>query len=694
MAINIKEILHPSDSDSIKFEKVNYNFDQILINGGGPQGIPGPQGQQGIVGATGLTGDTGPIGATGATGAAGSSNTPWERIAHNPNNGTSILKPKIDSDTSSPSIWLGDSTFDEGGSIGTVTGYTDNIGRLVIETSTGMYDHFVSYRNLGNDTLNMTFRTFDGASFYGYKKDFASSSTSIGFEIDVDKVKVLASDYIKLNSVTSDIELISGNDIKIEGVSDVLITSTASNVEIEAAGGILIKSTGSEVSILADQTVFVTSATDDVEIEAGNNILIKSTGSEVSILADSSVFVTSTTDAVDISAGTNMSIDADDDVNINAIQYIKFKKGSVEKITIGETFSDGVLSMTNAVLIKADQGNIGNIVMNTADKGLVFQASVATASAPSLEDAHNKGISQEYRRLYDYFYQVDTVVETGTVPVNTNSPFRSPYSSLQIPGGCRISEKIFRVHARQEEVVNADDEFYASTYLNLAFTPSKSKMSYVKTGHLVHCWGNINFYALPVELDEMSGGGINTNGETSASTDPPAQYPPALQRVAVFFAELSKFHYKNASSEWIYFPIPQKIGLNSFANLILGSGSEPTGAHDNLWGAIPPGANYFNIAAVNASYGSEWTKFVNEEDSADISNPRSTDNLIRFLNVEDFGNGISSIAIPSDLSFNFTMPTLNTSYEIVDTTISMYTETDPGYVAPVGAPEGGGGGGG
>ena len=38
MAINIQEILHPSDSDAIKFEKINYNFDQIVAPGGGPTG--------------------------------------------------------------------------------------------------------------------------------------------------------------------------------------------------------------------------------------------------------------------------------------------------------------------------------------------------------------------------------------------------------------------------------------------------------------------------------------------------------------------------------------------------------------------------------------------------------------------------------------------------------------------------------
>ena len=338
MAINIKEILHPSDSDSIKFEKVNYNFDQILINGGGPQGIPGPQGQQGIVGATGLTGDTGPIGATGATGAAGSSNTPWERIAHD-TTGTSILKPKIDSDTSSPSIWLGDSTFDEGGSIGTVTGYTDNIGRLVIETSTGMYDHFVSYRNLGNDTLNMTFRTFDGASFYGYKKDIGSVGQLIGFEIDVDKVKVLAPDYIKLNS--EEIELISGNDIKIEGVSDVLITSTTSNVEIEAENNILIKSTGSEVQILADSSVFVTSTTDAVEIEAGGGNINLNSANNIQFISSVGVY------------------NFNDLANINPVLdgiVIHNAAGDIGSINTASGFSTGVLSLNSTGLLYSSSG--------------------------------------------------------------------------------------------------------------------------------------------------------------------------------------------------------------------------------------------------------------------------------------------------------------------------------------------------
>jgi hypothetical protein len=50
MPINIQEILYPSDSDSIKWEKVNYNFDQIIATGG----KEGPKGDKGSVGPTGI----------------------------------------------------------------------------------------------------------------------------------------------------------------------------------------------------------------------------------------------------------------------------------------------------------------------------------------------------------------------------------------------------------------------------------------------------------------------------------------------------------------------------------------------------------------------------------------------------------------------------------------------------------------
>jgi hypothetical protein len=58
MAIVIREII-ASDSISQAVDKINFNFDQFLINGGGPQGPIGPAGPIGPIGNTGPVGPNG-----------------------------------------------------------------------------------------------------------------------------------------------------------------------------------------------------------------------------------------------------------------------------------------------------------------------------------------------------------------------------------------------------------------------------------------------------------------------------------------------------------------------------------------------------------------------------------------------------------------------------------------------------------
>ena len=65
--INILNVLQ-GDNQSTVVDKINYNFDQILSAGGGPQG------QQGLIGPTGAVG---PQGAQGVQGAQGPSGTKW-----------------------------------------------------------------------------------------------------------------------------------------------------------------------------------------------------------------------------------------------------------------------------------------------------------------------------------------------------------------------------------------------------------------------------------------------------------------------------------------------------------------------------------------------------------------------------------------------------------------------------------------
>lgn len=62
--LNLTQILG-SDNLSTLVDKVNYNFDQIILNGGGPQGLQGIIGPPGLPGVQGDVGDTGPTGSDG-----------------------------------------------------------------------------------------------------------------------------------------------------------------------------------------------------------------------------------------------------------------------------------------------------------------------------------------------------------------------------------------------------------------------------------------------------------------------------------------------------------------------------------------------------------------------------------------------------------------------------------------------------
>lgn len=55
MPILIQELI-ASDSISQAVDKINFNFDQILLNGGGPVGPPGPLGPPGPIGGRGERG--------------------------------------------------------------------------------------------------------------------------------------------------------------------------------------------------------------------------------------------------------------------------------------------------------------------------------------------------------------------------------------------------------------------------------------------------------------------------------------------------------------------------------------------------------------------------------------------------------------------------------------------------------------
>ena len=83
MTINLKQI-RVLDTDNIKLDKINYNFDQLIANGGGPKGYIGSNGNDGAQGFKGALGVQGGRGSQGTKGPdVGGSDSYWVVVPQN-----------------------------------------------------------------------------------------------------------------------------------------------------------------------------------------------------------------------------------------------------------------------------------------------------------------------------------------------------------------------------------------------------------------------------------------------------------------------------------------------------------------------------------------------------------------------------------------------------------------------------------
>ena len=208
MAINIQEILHPSDSDVIKFEKINYNFDQIVANGGGPTGPKGPAGPQGTPGFTGAKGEQGVKGEQGLTGATTS---PWKVIPIDSDAGQPlgdgvndyvILKPKQGTDNLRPIIFLGDETFDDENNLdGNINlRSTLTIGRHAVGVNNASDEYLTFWHGtntLTNEQVAITLASSEETDSvnnwtrFSLDKTYNSSNTSeVELRINLDRIKL------------------------------------------------------------------------------------------------------------------------------------------------------------------------------------------------------------------------------------------------------------------------------------------------------------------------------------------------------------------------------------------------------------------------------------------------------------------------------------------------------------------------
>lgn len=144
MALNLKHIAY-TDADNLKLDKVNYNFDQLVANGGGPQGFQGSTGEQGFQGITGYQGNQGVEGPQGVQGPQGNNGADiWKVNAGNGANLLNTLVPQHD-----------DSERPEAPSV--VFGYKSNQAEYdqveensqVVINRSGQYEHNLELRSVG-----------------------------------------------------------------------------------------------------------------------------------------------------------------------------------------------------------------------------------------------------------------------------------------------------------------------------------------------------------------------------------------------------------------------------------------------------------------------------------------------------------------------------------------------------------------
>lgn len=232
MAINIQEILHPSDSSSIKFEKINYNFDQILAHGGGPQGPRGFKGAQGLPGETGQKGEKGDLGPEGLKGEEGTSDSPWYAInidldadSSTTTDTYTILKPKVNGFGYNPIVWLGDDLFVEDLQNGDVS----TNAKLTIAKS-GIFDNYLKLVHTGTNTSKLVVTSSDDGIYseFAIQNDFGSPDVSV--KLNVDKISLEAStSSINMRGIDINLTSLVNSNIKFNtlgsGIFDVDINT-------------------------------------------------------------------------------------------------------------------------------------------------------------------------------------------------------------------------------------------------------------------------------------------------------------------------------------------------------------------------------------------------------------------------------------------------------------------------------------
>lgn len=205
--VTLKEIVYDEGNPNEIIDLINFNFDQLILNGYGPtgnigtSGLSGVIGVQGSVGATGITGSQGTAGATGPAGLEC-----WSADAATVNN-TNIIKPiQLQSYPNLPNVIIGSDLINNRSQLSVGRNLSSMSSNIRLTTSTDD-----KYFDMSLDNGSMVMQ-FDGTSTSS-KIDIQAGVTTLYDSTDSDTLAVFSNvlvDFKKNTIIDKTVNILAG----------------------------------------------------------------------------------------------------------------------------------------------------------------------------------------------------------------------------------------------------------------------------------------------------------------------------------------------------------------------------------------------------------------------------------------------------------------------------------------------------
>lgn len=579
MPINIKEILYPGDTDFIKWEKVNYNFDQILTNGG-KEGPAGVKGDSGSMGATGLKGEKGEKGDTGLKGEQGVSTNYWDQFTHS-NVSAYVLKPKDGTNTGETAIFIGDDTYTEGSADGDL-----NPNAQLTVGQSSVYSYGQKWLPYGSNLENFTIRgeattNYNGNGVAGTKWVLQPETGAQNTNLTIQSHVIDLGGYESINVTTANgFNILAGGDVTI--TPDLTVGGFTELQDSASITGQL--SVGDIIDVYGENSYF--RGTGGLLIPEGTTAqrpvpltgMIRYNSSKNKFEAYHSSGTWIDLDRLSNPLKTSyISIQGDSDYANSANNEASITLNGTERVNVGGAFSPGSSPndlVTNAIqlnhrIIASESIYINN---TSGNGGITFRPGTPSTA---LNNANNVtgtslsgGTAIGQRTLNDYFEWLPLDPDNKwDIDSNATESWTNNYPGNILSGT--------EVHITNDVFAN-ETSTGAIEKISTIFDYSSSNLRMTKVGNMVTVWGRLYF-------DILVSGDIPTYGSKVQNSDILFEDASAGEQLIIKLQRFVKL--PNAHSN-VYFPIRAN-------NLQYGATSNDDVM---LWGVLESGSTNIKLA--------------------------------------------------------------------------------------------------